>query len=384
MVQQNVKPPGKLHAACDECRTRKLKCSGHTPRCVRCQKEKIECVYSPQKQMGRPRKRMRGDEADEPTEILAVVRDEHVEVWNDFSGMPDFTDLDSLLSPPLLQDVQSSDGSAGNEIITPHHHDLSLQDQFQVPSGYNDVYTLDTTVDPLLWNLAPDIQPDIQPIGSHHTFSDQPTTGQCSCLTTTWLTLTELQAVVTFHFPQVVLPLRKAMTSLSELIHCKQCPRESYSAIQNVQSIVSVMKAVVERFNKVLIEVDREALRLEETGQKKPYRIGDNNPALQHLHTGTLDCPMGFNIEIEGKDWKKLVKTALKTEVYGGGSNPRPLLDLVKESEARQESWHTKSHSWSDEMKQLHAGRSGCDNSGACEALGAQHIRRAINNLRWD
>ncbi|KAI5374667.1 hypothetical protein J4E82_006535 [Alternaria postmessia] len=325
MVQQNVKPPGKLHAACDECRTRKLKCSGHTPRCVRCQKEKIECVYSPQKQMGRPRKRMREDEADEPTEIPAVVRDEHVDVWNDFSGMPDFTDLDSLLSPPLLQDVQSSDGSAGNEIITPQHHDLSLHDQFQVPSGCNDAYTLDTTVDPLLWNLAPNIQPDIQPIGSHHTFSDQPTTGQ-----------------------------------------------------------LSVMKAVVERFNKVLIEVDREALRLEETGQKKPYRIGDNNPALQHLHTGTLDCPMGFNIEIEGKDWKKLVKTALKTEVYGGGSNPRPLLDLVKESEARQESWHTKNHSWSDEMKQLHAGRPECDNSGACEALGAQHIRRAINNLRWD
>ncbi|CAG5156996.1 uncharacterized protein ALTATR162_LOCUS4789 [Alternaria atra] len=111
------------------------------------------------------------------------------------------------------------------------------------------------------------------------------------------------------------------------------------------------MKAIVDRFNKVLIEVDREAVRLEETGQKKPYRIGDNNPALQHLHTGTLECPMGFNIEIEGRDWKKLVKTALKTEVYGGGSNPRPLLDLVKESEARQETWHNGRHSWSDEMK---------------------------------
>jgi hypothetical protein len=83
---------------------------------------------------------MREDEADEPTEIPAVVRDEHVDIWNDFSGMPDFTDLDSLLSPPLLQDVQSSDGSAGNEIITPQHHDLSLQDQFQVPSGCNDTY----------------------------------------------------------------------------------------------------------------------------------------------------------------------------------------------------------------------------------------------------
>ncbi|KAL1792097.1 hypothetical protein ACET3X_009848 [Alternaria dauci] len=383
MVQENVKPAGRLHAACDECRTRKLKCSGDTPRCVRCQKEKVECVYSPQKRMGRPRKRMREDEADEPTGLSAVVQDEHADVWNDFPGMSNFTDLNSLTSPSLLQDVQSSDGSAGNEIITPQPHELIPQDQFEVPSGCNNAYTLDTTMDPLLWNLAPDIQPDIQPIDSHDTFSSQSNTGQCSCLTTTWLTLTELQAVVTFHFPQVVLPLRKAMTALSELIHCDQCPRESYSAIQNVQSIVSVMKAVVERFNRVLIEVDREAVRLEETGQKKPYRIGDNNPALLHLHTGTLDCPMGFNIEIEGKDWKKLVKTALKTEVYGGGSNPRPLLDLVKESETRQENWHNNRHSWSDEMKQLHGGRPECDNSGACEALGAQHIRRAIDNLRW-
>jgi hypothetical protein len=174
------------------------------------------------------------------------------------------------------------------------------------------------------------------------------------------------------------------MAALSDLIHCDQCPKESYSAIQNVQSVVSVIKAIVERFNKVLIEVDREAIRLEETHQKKPYRIGDNSQALRHLHTGTLDCPMGFNIEIEGKDWKKLVKTALKTEVYGGGSNPRPLLDLLKEIETRQESWHNNRHSWSDEMKQLHAGRHECDSSTACEALGAQHIRRAIGNLRWE
>jgi len=174
------------------------------------------------------------------------------------------------------------------------------------------------------------------------------------------------------------------MSALSDLIHCKQCPKESYSAIQNVQSIVSVMKAVVERFNKVLNEVDREAARMEGTGQKKPFRIGDNSQALQHLHTGTLDCPMGFNIEIEAKDWRRLVKTALKTEIYGGGSNPRPLLDLVKESEARQETWHNGNHSWSDEMRQLHAGRPECDSSAGCEALGAQHIRRVINNLNWD
>jgi hypothetical protein len=31
MVQQNVKPPGKLHAACDECREY-LKLGSHLPR----------------------------------------------------------------------------------------------------------------------------------------------------------------------------------------------------------------------------------------------------------------------------------------------------------------------------------------------------------------
>jgi hypothetical protein len=174
------------------------------------------------------------------------------------------------------------------------------------------------------------------------------------------------------------------MSALSDLIKCPLCPKETFSAIQNVQSVVALFKAVVERFNKVLLEIDREASSLEATGQKKPYRVGDNNPALSHLHTGTLDCPMGFNIELEAKDWKRIVKTALKTEVYGGGSNARPLLDLVKESEERQEGWHNNRDSWNDEMKQLHAGKSECDAAKGCEALGAHHIRRTIDNLKWD
>lgn len=47
--------------------TRKLKCSGETPACSRCEKEKIKCVYSPQKPMGRPRKRRRDENAPEKT-----------------------------------------------------------------------------------------------------------------------------------------------------------------------------------------------------------------------------------------------------------------------------------------------------------------------------
>jgi hypothetical protein len=127
----------------------------------------------------------------------------------------------------------------------------------------------------------------------------QLTMAPCTCLSLMYLTVTELQSVQSFHFPQVVVPLRKAMGVLSELINCPQCPKDNFSAIQNIASVVALCKAIIERFNKVLMVIDKEAERLEQSGEKKPYRIGDNSPELQHLHTGTLDCPMGFNIEIE-------------------------------------------------------------------------------------
>lgn len=174
------------------------------------------------------------------------------------------------------------------------------------------------------------------------------------------------------------------MSALFDLIHCPQCPKEAFSAIQNIQSIVALFKAIVERFNKVLLEVDSEAIRLQQTGQKKPYRVGDSNPALYHLHTGTLDCPMGFNIELEAQDWKKIVKTALRTEVHGGGSNPRPLMDLIKETEARQKNWHSDKEFWNREKMNLFGGgKHECNETGSCEALGAEHIRRAIDSLDW-
>ncbi|RMY48286.1 hypothetical protein D0863_15428 [Hortaea werneckii] len=47
----------KLRAACDECRLKKLKCTGEQPACSRCVREGIRCIYSPQKPMGRPKKK---------------------------------------------------------------------------------------------------------------------------------------------------------------------------------------------------------------------------------------------------------------------------------------------------------------------------------------
>ncbi|KAA8625026.1 hypothetical protein PtrSN002B_010940 [Pyrenophora tritici-repentis] len=325
--------------------------------------------------MGRPRKRMRESEAVEAAHLPVPV---HPDTMNNFADMPNFADFHNRISMPALQDTQSSNGSSGHGAVTPAQYNFTFSDPFGLPYLPIAAYTTDPTIDPSLWNLQSGVQ------ANHPDDPIQENTGRCTCLTTTWLILTELQSIVSFPFPQVIIPLRKAQSVLSGLIHCTECPKEAYSAIQNVQSIISLMKAIVERFNKVLMEVDREAARLEAIGERKPYRIGDNNPALFHLHTGDFNCPMGFNIELEPKDWRKLVKTALKTEVYGGGSNPRPLLDLVKESEERQEMWHRDRHAWNEEMEQLHPERQDSDPSQGCEALGAEHIRKTIDNLRWD
>ncbi|KAF2030160.1 hypothetical protein EK21DRAFT_100723 [Setomelanomma holmii] len=330
MVQ--IQPNEKLHAACDECRTRKLKCSGEKQRCTRCKREKIECVFSPQKQMGRPRKRRRAGEADED----AVTLTEATPDTFDHSRIATFHDCG---------------------VITPPH------------------FATDPPIDPSLWDdpgtMAP--PPELQVA-----------IGPCTCLSLMYLTLSELQSVPSFAFPQVVIPLRKAMSVLSDLIHCLQCPKESFSAIQNVQSIVALCKAIVERFHKVLMKIDTEFDRLQRTGEKKPFRIGDNSPENHHLHTGTLDCPMGFNIELEAKAWKGLAKAALRTEIYGNGSNPRPLLQLIKEAEERQKRWHEDEEYCTTERRHLWGERHPDDAKKNCEALGAEQIRRVIGNLCWE
>ncbi|TGZ78698.1 hypothetical protein EX30DRAFT_334049 [Ascodesmis nigricans] len=58
-VQPAPKPLKRL--ACDDCRARKVSCSGEETGCARCRRSGVTCVYSPPKQPGRPRKIRRTD-----------------------------------------------------------------------------------------------------------------------------------------------------------------------------------------------------------------------------------------------------------------------------------------------------------------------------------
>ncbi|KAH8727543.1 hypothetical protein GQ44DRAFT_725083 [Phaeosphaeriaceae sp. PMI808] len=324
--------------------------------------------------MGRPKKRRREEGAEQDVMLLTDL-DVNGVVTND---PPTIIESEfGIVTPPQLHDQHFSPDGVMSKDGMPSHHFTGL-DSFNVSRMANNDFDPEFQIDPSLWDTPATLNPQLD--GSPRDFL----AGPCTCLSIMYLSLSELQSIQSFAFPQVVIPLRKAMGVLSDLIHCPQCPNELFSAIQNIQSIVSLCKAIIERIHKALLEINAEAERLELSGVKKHYRIGDNNPETHHFHTGTLDCPMGFNIDITAEDWRRLAKTALKSEVFGNGSNQRPLLQLVKEAEERQLRWHAEKEYCSIEAQQL-VGRQHPDEAKKrCEALGADHIRRMIDALKWE
>lgn len=187
----------------------------------------------------------------------------------------------------------------------------------------------------------------------------------------------------TFSFPAVVPLLRSAMKTISTIIHCEECPKGTFSGIQNTQSLSALLSAVGERFHRVLNIIDEEAERLDRTGEKKPYRIGDGTPSLQHLHTGKEDCPMGFNIHLSGADWKSLAKKALKTEVMGGGSNPMPLVMLIEQFKLRQITWHTNNINL-EERTRLFGEQNTCKDGDAQCLRMISAVRALITRMNFD
>jgi len=83
----------------------------------------MNCIYSAQKQMGRPRKRQRADEADEPIDF-ARPQSEQASMLN---GPPAVNEiLDFGLFAPDLQDVDYTSSSTETGVVTPLQHNVDL------------------------------------------------------------------------------------------------------------------------------------------------------------------------------------------------------------------------------------------------------------------
>ncbi|KAM0564138.1 hypothetical protein ACHAPJ_000347 [Fusarium lateritium] len=110
------------HRACDECRSRKLACSKEPEGCTRCKKEGLPCYYSPQKQMGRPRKRRHVDMSDaavsaptatqqleQPILFLEPADDGTHEQTHQIAPLGDFGQDFSFLDEPVAANADTLD-----------------------------------------------------------------------------------------------------------------------------------------------------------------------------------------------------------------------------------------------------------------------------------
>ncbi|KAK8087946.1 hypothetical protein PG997_002907 [Apiospora hydei] len=121
------------HRACDECRSRKLACSKEADGCARCKREGIVCHYSPQKQMGRPRKRPREEQATSSEDASAgpTTSEESPNKTPMVSVPPDTEDpglafLSFLSGGDTMFDASLPSGLLDDMTLLPPHDDMVL------------------------------------------------------------------------------------------------------------------------------------------------------------------------------------------------------------------------------------------------------------------
>ncbi len=319
----------KKRAACDECRAKKLKCAGEQPICSRCARENIHCVYSHQKQMGRPKKRRRTEnDIDQTNAFPQATWDANDRInplrWDE--AFPSSLDMEPWLGT----------NSNGNE-----SWDFSIPSEHALPALTPDS-TRSNSSPPTL-NLPPELMNTSRTHShahphAHHPQSDISTQmlldpsitaglsvgmANCACISSLYLILQNLQTMdPAFPFPSSLHPLREGIFTAVDCLNCNECPTRFISAVQNTQMIGTLIVSIADRFSKILNSITKEAERAEEAGEKKSLPLSSLNTSTTHLHPGNLgSCLTAFSISLAPSEWRTLAKKVVRAEVYGPNEN---------------------------------------------------------------
>lgn len=207
--------------------------------------------------------------------------------------------------------------------IDPYLQDFSAADVSTTPHG-------------LAGNLSADQQVPSLPLLSN-------TATVCGCLSELYISLSSLQSLATFSFPLALPPIRLACNAAYGVLVCQQCPKDRNSAMSNLMLLTTLLTSIVERYDRVLKQIDADAQQASSTGETIPFRMGENRPEYAHLHTGTFDCPMGFEVNLSPSEWQKLARKAIRADVLGPAPNGRQSIsDIVDLFEQRQHQWHLR------------------------------------------
>jgi hypothetical protein len=162
-----------------------------------------------------------------------------------------------------------------------------------------------------------------------------------------YITLSDLSSTKEWAFPMSVHKLKTAMHTSDQVLKCPSCPHEPASAMQNLMMLTTLLTSVIDCYRKVLQSIDAQAAKAEETDSNIQYRIGDSSPERWYMHTGTNDCPMGINVDLDASEYKMLARKVVRADVLGAKNSPMgqiSMLELVRRLEERQNEWHNSAH----------------------------------------
>ncbi|KAF2762049.1 hypothetical protein EJ05DRAFT_472979 [Pseudovirgaria hyperparasitica] len=373
--------------------TRKLKCSGTTPKCARCEREGVRCEYSPQKQMGRPKKRRRADESEQqdtpPDEVSPETPAAPAITMDDlgFGHGAGFDDFDFDMFSGMLQCDQG------------HQHQINIDPALSnnqngtYPTPYLEAWNGFTACESiqqwqqhtnqqnLLYPIIPSPNPTpatttsttttITPHPPAPDQSPQPpaasTTPICSCLSSMYLTLSTLSTLPTHSFPQILSPIRSSLAVASTVLTCPTCPLASATLIQNIGVLQTLLTTLANTFFRALAAIDTEATRLTSAGDTRAYRFSEHSspdtpapapaPGIHTAHapntvqsqvkennsTNEEDSPTpSFSLEFTGDEWRALARKALQAEAGTCKGRPpeRTFVGVVESMVVRQRRWH--------------------------------------------
>ncbi|EEQ35696.1 hypothetical protein McanMca71_007562 [Microsporum canis] len=344
LVQEDSLPSSKpaeapkRHAACDECRKRKLKCTGDVNGCRRCTRHGLYCHYSFQKQMGRPPKTARS--------LVGL---------NNRTGS---RSLGSAENPDLAYGTPDALGALEASNMCPAIYKTFMKNTYDVRpgpfisdgplSGSNDslqqaapetstMIPRDIDYSQISSLLSPS-QTSLESSPNTSTASPAPSAfpqvlAPCSCLSHLYLSLSSLATLSSFPLsPNTLITLYNASKTASGVLSCQICPQTYSSAVQNLMLLGTLLTCIANSWYEISL-MDAEPLATETLGQS------------------TIS-----SLQTDSEAWKSFLKDWLYQIVrYAVIGHPTPpnapyvqnqceespnLLSLVEGMEARQMQWH--------------------------------------------
>ncbi|KAE8549720.1 hypothetical protein EYB25_008244 [Talaromyces marneffei] len=324
-VEKDTGP--KRHAACDECRNRKLKCSGDQAGCRRCMTQGLHCHYSIQKPMGRPRKKQKldGDNNYNPdgTERNLGAISEIEREWVSADLGPDI----HVLCPQVYLSRYGGLVPAKDQSFPSPSSTLPQPPQPLEPIAA----TLDPWPDFSITSAAGSMLSNVP--SSTAMGDDAPT---CPCLSYLYLCLSTLSSLNSFSVTrETTTSLYTAARTAQSVIRCEICPLRFATGMQNVMMLGTLLSVMADAWYRISL-VDAGSLGSELASPEfKQLVINNKSP---HVDEFTWDHWLRRFL------CRAIIGTPISPQLCPPSAvcNITPdLYSLVRELEDRQRYWHS-------------------------------------------